>query len=81
MVGCACDWGPSVPLAVPRTACEMRRRGHDESLIEKIIFEPQIFSKPERSFPALGVSHFHNSASADFFCLSIAIIRMRGTLN
>ena len=35
----ACDWGPSVPLAVPRTACEMRRRGHDEALIEKVIFE------------------------------------------
>ena len=40
----ACDWGPSVPLAVPRTACEMRRRGHDESLIEKVIFEnPKAF--------------------------------------
>ena len=35
----ACDWGPSVPLAVPRTACEMRRRGHAETLIEKVIFE------------------------------------------
>ena len=35
----ACDWGPSVPLAVPRTACEMRRRGHAETLIEKVIYE------------------------------------------
>ena len=24
----ACDWGVSVPLAVPRAALEMRRRGH-----------------------------------------------------
>ena len=46
----ACDWGPSVPLAVPRTACEMRRRGHDEALIEKVIFEnPKNFlSQSER---------------------------------
>ena len=24
----ACDWGVSDPLAVPKTALEMRRRGH-----------------------------------------------------
>ena len=46
----ACDWGPSVPLAVPRTACEMRRRGHEEALIEKVIFEnpKQFLSQSER---------------------------------
>jgi hypothetical protein len=39
-----------VPLAVPRTACEMRRRGHEEALIEKVIFEnPKAFlSQSER---------------------------------
>ena len=35
----ACDWGPSVPLAVPRTAVEMRKRGHDDDLINKVIYE------------------------------------------
>jgi predicted metal-dependent TIM-barrel fold hydrolase len=35
----ACDWGPSEPLAVPKFALEMRRRGHSEAMIEKVIFE------------------------------------------
>jgi len=35
----ACDWGPSDPIAVPRFAVEMRRRRHDEALIERMIFE------------------------------------------
>ena len=35
----ACDWGISDPLAVPRTALEMQKRGHGASLIEKLIFE------------------------------------------
>jgi predicted metal-dependent TIM-barrel fold hydrolase len=35
----ACDWGVSVPLAVPRTALEMRRRGHAAELIDKVIYQ------------------------------------------
>jgi hypothetical protein len=35
----ACDWGVSVPLAVPRTALEMRRRGHSAALIDKVIYQ------------------------------------------
>ncbi len=35
----ACDWGVSVPLAVPRAALEMRQRGHAEEWIEKVIYE------------------------------------------
>jgi predicted metal-dependent TIM-barrel fold hydrolase len=38
----ACDWGPSDPIAVPRFAVEMRRRRHDETLIERVIFENPI---------------------------------------
>lgn len=34
----ACDWGESVPLAVPRTALEMRRRGWDPDAIDRVIF-------------------------------------------
>ncbi|HUC86085.1 MAG TPA: hypothetical protein VL970_12885, partial [Candidatus Acidoferrales bacterium] len=35
----ACDWGVSDPLAVPKTALEMKRRGHLESAVEKVIFQ------------------------------------------
>lgn len=35
----ACDWGVSIPLAVPRTALEMRKRGHSAELIDKVIYQ------------------------------------------
>lgn len=38
-VDSACDWGRSQPLAVPLFVREMRRRGHDEAFIRKIVFE------------------------------------------
>lgn len=38
-VSSACDWGPSLPIAVPRFALEMRRRRHSERSIRKIIYE------------------------------------------
>jgi predicted metal-dependent TIM-barrel fold hydrolase len=38
-VASACDWGPSVPTAVPHFALAMRRRGHDEGLIRRVILE------------------------------------------
>ena len=34
----ACDWGRSDPLAVPKTAVEMRRRGHSEETIDALIY-------------------------------------------
>jgi predicted metal-dependent TIM-barrel fold hydrolase len=37
-VNSACDWGPSVPLAVPQFRMAMRRRGHPDELIEQITF-------------------------------------------
>jgi hypothetical protein len=33
----ACDWGVSVPLAVPRTAVEMRRRGWSDERIDAVV--------------------------------------------
>ncbi len=33
----ACDWGVSDPLAVPKTALEMRKRGHSEEAIDKLV--------------------------------------------
>jgi predicted metal-dependent TIM-barrel fold hydrolase len=35
----ACDWGVSDPLAVPKTALEMKRRGHRATAIEKILYQ------------------------------------------
>ena len=39
MVNSAGDWGPSKPTAVPDFILEMRRRGHSESLIRKVVYE------------------------------------------
>ena len=33
------DWGPSKPTAVPDFILEMRKRGHPESLIRRIVYE------------------------------------------
>ena len=35
----ACDWGVSVPLAVPYAALEMRRRGHGAEAVERLIYQ------------------------------------------
>jgi predicted metal-dependent TIM-barrel fold hydrolase len=37
-LNCACDWGVSKPLAVPRTAIEMRRRGHSREAVDQLIY-------------------------------------------
>jgi predicted metal-dependent TIM-barrel fold hydrolase len=37
-LNCACDWGRSDPLAVPKTALEMKRRGHTEAVIDTLIY-------------------------------------------
>jgi predicted metal-dependent TIM-barrel fold hydrolase len=37
-LNCACDWGSSDPLAVPKTALEMKRRGHSEAAIDRLIY-------------------------------------------
>jgi len=41
-VASACDWGASEPIAVPHFILEMRRRGHPESLIRKVVYENPI---------------------------------------
>ena len=38
----ACDWGISVPLAVPRTTLEMKKRGHTANLIDKVAYQNPI---------------------------------------
>ncbi len=39
MVNSAGDWGHSDPLAVPEFIFEMRRRGHAEELIRRVVYE------------------------------------------
>ena len=34
----ACDWGVSVPLAVPYAALEMRKRGHSAEAIDALVY-------------------------------------------
>ena len=42
LVNSAGDWGPSKPTAVPDFIMEMRRRGHPESVIRKVVYENPI---------------------------------------
>jgi len=51
LVNSSADWGPSDPLAVPAFVSAMRRRGHGESLIRRIVYEnPLTFMNQSRSF-------------------------------
>jgi predicted metal-dependent TIM-barrel fold hydrolase len=59
-VASACDWGPSIPVAVPQFALEMRRRGHAEELIRRIVFgNPAEFlgQSPKFRLPSLSGGH------------------------
>ncbi|QDV62887.1 TatD family hydrolase [Crateriforma conspicua] len=45
------DWGPSKPTAVPDLIFELRRRGHSESLIRKVVYEnPLEFFSRSKNF-------------------------------
>ena len=68
-ISSACDWGPSVPTAVPQLMLEMRRRGHSEELIRKLVFEnPLEFLMQSGKFelPRLGIhAQLRQAAFAD----------------
>ncbi len=50
-VNSAGDWGPSKPTAVPDLILEMRRRGHDEHLIRKVVYDnPRTFFSQSKNF-------------------------------
>ncbi len=38
-INSACDWGPSVPIAVPHLVMLLRKRGHSEETIRKLVYE------------------------------------------
>jgi predicted metal-dependent TIM-barrel fold hydrolase len=50
MVNSAGDWGPSKPTAVPDFILAMRKRGHSESLIKRVVYDNplQFFSQSSR---------------------------------
>ncbi len=51
MVNSAGDWGPSKPTAVPDFILEMKRRGHAESTIRKIVYDnPLEFFRQSQGF-------------------------------
>ena len=64
MVNSAGDWGHSDPMAVPEFIFEMRTRGHDESLIRKVVLDNPLaffsqcarfqFTPRGEAVPALG---------------------------
>ena len=50
-VNSAGDWGPSKPTAVPDLIVEMRKRGHREESIRKIVFDnPRTFFSQSKHF-------------------------------
>jgi len=51
MANSAGDWGPSKPTAIPDLILEMRRRGHSESMIRRIVYEnPVEFFSQSKGF-------------------------------
>jgi predicted metal-dependent TIM-barrel fold hydrolase len=53
MANSAGDWGKSDPLAVPELILEMRRRGHGEDVIRKVVYDNPLafFSQSRRWEP------------------------------
>ena len=51
LVNSSADWGPSDPLAVTQFMFQMRRRGHGESLIRRLVYDnPLEFFNQSRNF-------------------------------
>jgi predicted metal-dependent TIM-barrel fold hydrolase len=56
LVNSAGDWGKSNPLAVPEFIQEMKRRGHPESTIRKVVFDnPLAFFRQSRRWQEMPV--------------------------
>lgn len=55
MVNSAGDWGPSNPLAVPDFIQEMRKRGHSDTKIKKVVYDNPIqFFSQSKNFTFKG---------------------------
>lgn len=54
LVTSSADWGPSDPMAVPKFIAALRRRGHPDSLIRRIVYEnPITFMSQSRGWKGL----------------------------
>ena len=50
-MNCACDWGVSEPMATPRAAQLMKRRGYSDSEVDKVFYEnPKEFMSQSEKF-------------------------------
>lgn len=55
-VNSACDWGPSSPVAVPQFIFEMRRRGHSDETIRRVVYDnPVAFLGQSPNFRLAGM--------------------------
>jgi predicted metal-dependent TIM-barrel fold hydrolase len=60
LVSSSADWGPSDPMAVPTFIFTMRRRGHHDSLIRRIVYDnPLTFMNQSRNFTFTPPDHVH----------------------
>jgi len=51
LVNSSADWGPSDPTAVPQFIAVMRRRGHSEDLIRRVVYDnPLTFFRQSQNF-------------------------------
>lgn len=51
LVNSSADWGPSDPTAVPQFIQAMRRRGHCDELIRKVVYDnPRAFMRQSKNF-------------------------------
>ena len=65
LVNSAGDWGPSKPTAVPDFILAMRKRGHPESLIRRVVYEnPLAFFRQSRNFKFAGAEAATSPAPA-----------------
>jgi predicted metal-dependent TIM-barrel fold hydrolase len=66
MANSAGDWGKSNPLAVPEFILEMKRRGHPESAIRKIVYEnPLAFWRQANNWKEWPAEKSESQATAD----------------
>lgn len=42
LIASACDWGPSLPIAIPHFIFQMKKRGHSNDLIRSLVYENPI---------------------------------------
>jgi predicted metal-dependent TIM-barrel fold hydrolase len=66
MANSAGDWGKSNPLAVPEFILEMKRRGHPESAIRKVVYEnPLAFWRQSNNWKDWPAEKSESQATAD----------------